>query len=81
MHVVENPMCPCSFRIENAKHFFLDCPLYSVERVKLVSDISQITETTISVILFGKEQLSYDDNVKIFQAVHEFIENSGRFNI
>ena len=79
MGILENPKCICDFKIENAQHYFFSCPLYSVERIELHDAIGQITEITLDTILSGNESLSYEENVVIFSAVHEFIERSGRF--
>ena len=79
LHVVDSPACPCTFPLEDAKHFFLSCPLYATERVKLVNTISVVTKCTIHTILNGDKNLSFETNCEIFCAVHEFIERSERF--
>ena len=79
LHVVDNPTCSCSFPIEDAKHYFLDCPLFAAQRVNMVTSISQITECTLQTILSGNDRLSFEINCEIFSYVHEFIEDSGRF--
>ena len=28
LHVVDSEQCPCGFRVEDTKHFFMLCPLY-----------------------------------------------------
>ena len=80
LHVVDSPICSCTFPIEDAKHYFLGCPLYTAERIKLVNCINQLTECTLHTILFGNDNLSFESNCEIFTLVHEFIECSGRFN-
>ena len=74
------PSCSCTNPIEDATHYFLECPLYTDQRVNLIADISQITEVGVDVILHGKEELPFENNIKIFQAVHEFITTSERFS-
>ena len=78
MHVVNSRTCSCSFW-KDALHYFLGCPLFAIEREKLVNTISQLTEVTLHKILFGNKILSFEDNCKKFCAVHEFIESNGRF--
>ena len=81
LHVADSPSCSCTNPIEDAKHYFLECPLYTDKRINLIADLSQITEVDINVILHGKEDLLLEDNIKIFQAVHEFITTRERFCI
>ena len=35
LHVIDSPACVCSHREEDTAHFFLDCPLYYVQRLAL----------------------------------------------
>ena len=79
MHVIENSMCQCRHQIEDAEHLFFDCPLYAAERMELVDTVSQITEFTLHTLLNGDDELSFEDNCKIFCAVHKFLDKSGRF--
>ena len=44
--------------------------MYTDQRINLTADLSQITEVDIDVILLGKEELLFEDNIHIFQAVH-----------
>ena len=81
LHVADSPSCSCTNPIEDATHYFLECPLYTDQRVNLIADLSQITEVDVDVILHGKEELPFENNIKIFQAVHEFIITSERFSI
>ena len=40
LHVVDNPFCLCSNSIvEDCKHFFFECPLYNVQRMKLIDNV------------------------------------------
>jgi hypothetical protein len=80
LHVINNPYCQCGQAIENAKHFFLDCPLYTPERDILINHIQRITDITVEHLLYGNSLLSLADNKRVFDAVHDFIKNSKRFN-
>ena len=82
MHVLDNPNCVCMFRNEDAQHYFLNCPLYTTERIQLLNVITQfpeINEINTQILLFGSENLTYDQNTVIFNAVHAYIENTKRF--
>ena len=80
LHVADSPSCSCTSPFEDAKHYFLECPLYTDQRINLFADLSQITEVAMDVILHGKEELLFEDNIKMLQAVDEFISTSERFS-
>ena len=80
MHVKIDSSCECGMNIETPKHFFLHCPLYAGPgRNIMVNRISNITYCNINAILFGKSDLTFEENKKNFKFVHRFIKNSGRF--
>ena len=60
LHVVDNPSCSCGFRLEDARHFFLFCPLYTNMRNKLL-DFSENHNLHINthVLLFGYEDKDF----------------------
>ena len=80
LHVVDNPSCSCGFRLEDARHFFLFCPLYTNMRNKLL-DFSDKHNLHINthVLLFGFEDKDFNINTEFFAVIHTFIEESGRF--
>ena len=57
LHVAYNPSRSCTNPIEHAKHYFVECPLYTDQRMNLIADLSQITEVDIEVILHRKAEL------------------------
>ena len=61
-------------------HFFFHCPLYYTQRLKLRDAVTRLTEITIETILYGDENISYQDNLEIVQAVHNYILESERFD-
>ena len=80
LHVKDNPSCMYCNQIEDANHFFLSCPMYTVEREQMIDTIhQQIDNIDINTILYGNESISIEQNQTIFQTVHEYIKNSGRF--
>ena len=79
MHVLDSPKCLCSHNVENAHHFFFDCPLYNIERLQMTNVVGQITDLTLHTLLHGNINLDFDRNCIVFEAVQNFIVKSGRF--
>lgn len=75
LHVIDSPACACSHDKEDTAHFFLDCPLYYTERLKLRDIATRLSKFKLETLLFGDENIDYDNNVLIVQAVHQFIED------
>ena len=89
--------CPmCSFRVEDPCHYFFDCPRYDFDRIKLLTQISNIVSPGVhhsmlltnsisdrryflNCILLGFDDLTYGENVLIFDFVHEYINSTKRF--
>ena len=67
------------YNIEDTEHFFLDCPLYYIQRLKLRGIVTRHTEFKLETLLYGDDNIDYINNVLIVQAVHEFIKDSERF--
>jgi seryl-tRNA synthetase len=52
----------------------MHCPLYNIHRQQLVDSFNELNiEFTIQTILYGSETSDYNQNVKLFRAVHSFI--------
>lgn len=79
----ENSVCDyCGFHTENANHFFFECPKYNDERNCFFHQISMLNlqkPITLDLLLYGDNDVSYDENVKLFKLVHEYIKKSRRF--
>ena len=56
-------------RVEDPTHFFLNYHRYAAIRIEL----------TTAVLLYGKTDLSIDENKHIFDEEHKFITLSRRF--
>lgn len=72
----------CGFHTENANHFFFECPKYNDERNCFFHQISMLNlqkPITLDLLLYGDNDVSYDENVKLFKLVHEYIKKSRRF--
>ena len=79
LHVIDNPACGCSHRVEDTAHFFLDCPLYYAQRLSLRNTVTRSSQFRLETLLYGDDDLDYESNVAIILAVHEFIKDSERF--
>jgi hypothetical protein len=80
IHVKESPLCYACNKVEDCKHFFLDCKLYISARTKLRNDLSVMGSLHVDILLYGDPYLSLKENTSIFVAVHEYIINTGRFD-
>ena len=78
-HLSQNAFCSCGEVIENEEHFLFVCPKYSNLRVKLFHDLRIFHPLNTNLLLFGKPELSYEDNCKIFLSVQNYIKGSKRF--
>lgn len=81
LHVIDNPACFCSNKIEDSGHYFIECPMYFTQRLKLKELISSFCDFNLDVILYGCKALHLEINQIIFSGVHNFILETGRFNI
>ncbi len=79
LHVINNQICTCGYRKEDAKHFFMHCPLYNDIRLDLYNAIYVYSPVTLNIILYGNPRLEQSINKFIFDAVHLFILRSRRF--
>ena len=79
LHVINNSSCNCGAPVENAHHFFTECPRYINQRIILFAKINGITEITTSHLLYGDSTLSLDLNKRVFEAVHDYIDSTKRF--
>ena len=77
--VTNSPSCSCGARKENAFHFFMTCPNYSVLRQQLHADMIKYTKYSIGTILYGDKTKCDKTNSDIVHLVHNFILDSNRF--
>ena len=75
-----DPSCLCGHPFEDAIHFFLECPLYQIDRNILIDNINNIVPFTIEYLLFGCDNLSDELNLDVFKSVHKFIRHTCRFD-
>ena len=70
--IVPSPLCVCG-SIEDTGHFCLRCPLYFNHRQELLISVLRLFQPTVNVFLYGVDNLYFNDNKQIFDAVQEFI--------
>ena len=81
-NIISDPTCKCGLDIEDMHHFFFDCPFYLNERAILFNGLSWLPEgcdLDLTLLVFGRDTLSYDQNVQIVKQVFNFIKRSKRF--
>ena len=74
-NTVDSPLCICG-GIETSEHFFFECNNYDAIRTTLFNAISSIGNIDLEMLLFGKSNLLYRDNEKIFLEVQNFMNES-----
>ena len=79
-HVIDNPNCSCGYAIEDAEHFFFNCPNYNDLRTNFIEKVSAFALPTKNTILYGDKNLLLKHNQAILDATHEFITLSKRFD-
>ncbi len=84
-------LCECGGR-ETVHHYLLDCGIELRKRVQMLDSIMDVlldkglSEEKIDelfkveLLLKGSDELTLEENVKIFGAVHLFLEQSNRFS-
>ena len=77
-NVLDNPFCECG-AVEDNKHFLFECEQFSLLRQELIDTVSLICQPNLDNLLYGSENLTNDENEKIFLAVQEFIIKYKRF--
>jgi len=78
-HVIDNPECHCGAPRKTAYHYFMECNLYDNQRTSLRNVTERFTNFTLQAILFGRDEITNDENRTIFDAVHTFIIETERF--
>ena len=80
LRVIDNSNCDCGNPNETAHHYFLECPLFNHERASLTNHLVGLTTVTLSHLLYGNKALNMNENKRVFEAVHEYIARTKRFN-
>ena len=82
IHVVDSPVCLCGSPRETAKHYLLECPLYIIERNKMLAELQELNfQPLLKNLLFGIPTFSTNINCKAFCIIQNFIKNTFRFDV
>ena len=74
-----DPACECGAPLEDVKHYFMTCLRFENERDELKQNVERITNFNVKVLLFGSSKLKLEENKIVFDAVHRYIMETGRF--
>ena len=77
-HISDNRDCACGHPKEDTEHYLLHCPLYEHVREEL-KDLINSMELNAHQLLYGSEDLGFEENKVIFEKVQEFILRSKGF--
>ena len=77
-HLSPSPNCGCANVRDDAEHFFFRCPYFEVKRMAMFHSINTFHLLNLQKILFGDDTLSDNDNLVLFNAIQNFIKDSGR---
>ena len=88
IRVTVNPFCLCNAETEITSHYLLRCPLFSVQRMKLLESHSNLDNTLlnhcdddiVNILLYGSSRYSFSTNNKILSLTAEFSESTKRFH-
>ena len=60
-------------------HYFFNCNKYIDKRIIMFRKTRVFHPLSVEALLFGKSSLSDNDNVLLFQAVQQYLKDTGRF--
>lgn len=79
-HVSNFNHCTLCLVPETAEHYFFRCRRYTNERILLFRETRALHPLNTNMLLFGRPDLSYEQNIIIVEAVHKFIKTTKRFS-
>ena len=79
INIIDNRNCSCGAEVENAEFYFFECPLYDVERDRLLKSLPQNYNITFDFNVKGCATLSYESNEYNIISVLKFNRESRRF--
>ena len=77
-NISESPLRQCR-RLENAYHYFFECPFYVRHRIARFTSLSQRYNVTLNLLLSGEASQSYEANLVIFEEKQKYIIDTKRF--
>ena len=83
-----NPLCSCSFEIEETTNYLLDCRHFSNNRYDLMNSVKLIVpnfesltdNNRIDILLHGDSRFDENENKIILEATINYQKNSARFS-
>ena len=81
VNIILSPARSCGAPIENADHYFFECPLYSNQRNNLLFILNRLQNNGADVAVLTTGSHNYDENINrsIIQFAIKFIKDSQRF--
>ena len=79
-HLRYNPFCDCLEEIEDAEHYFFRCRRFIDQRLSLFHKTRHLHPLNTNLLLSGNLNISYNDNVLLFEAVQKYIKDTARFD-
>ncbi len=76
----DNPFCNCGDEVEDAEHYFFQCPTYHSERAVLFQTLRQFHPLNTNTLLYGLQEQRDEYNLIIFKAVQLYIKSTKRFD-
>ena len=80
LHIIENSTCDCGLSVDTNSHFLLECRLYAQHRQLMLRKLQDLPLITTDFLLYGDYNLTLEQNKVAFEAVQEFLKESGRFS-
>ena len=80
LHVIENSACDCGLSVKNNSHFLLECRLHSQHRQSMLNKLQVLLTITTDFLLYGGYNLTFEQNKVVYEAVQEFLKESGQFS-
>ena len=78
-HLRPDCACSCGYPIADVEHYVFQCTQYTVSRQQLFNELQRFLPLNVKTLLFGSENLTFEDNSTIFLAVQSYIKATVRF--
>ena len=79
-HLRDSPFCDCLEEIEDAQHYFFRYRRFIDQRLSLFHKTRHLHPLNTNLLLSGNLNISYNDNVLLFEAVQKYIKDTARFD-
>ena len=77
VNIIPNHVCSCGTSIENAEHYFFECPLYTNQRNTLFINLHRLQINDADVVVLTARSHNYNENINrsIIQFAMKFIKD------